>query len=212
MYTPMRTDEENVGIDRVAFGGINVYLQQRWAMFRHTPWAFDRLLEGPRLLRWVTGRGASVRPEHLGAAGGLDARRRAGPAAEGGRETGAMAGTRHPAGRCPPEQRAVDRRRPANHPPAGRRRSCAVCRAKIVLGKAARTASWPGPRRVAAAGGRSRRAGGDERLLCRVHGRVPSRADVGIRVVPPGVNLAGHGTRRSPAGPADDRLLRPRVP
>jgi glycosyltransferase involved in cell wall biosynthesis len=66
LYTPIRTDEENVGIERVAFGGINVYLQQRWALFRHTPWALDRLLDWPRLLRWATGRSASVRPEHLG--------------------------------------------------------------------------------------------------------------------------------------------------
>jgi len=28
LYTPIRTDEENVSIDRVAFGGINVY----WAV------------------------------------------------------------------------------------------------------------------------------------------------------------------------------------
>jgi glycosyltransferase involved in cell wall biosynthesis len=66
LYTPIHTDEKNVGIDHIAFGGINVYLQQRWALFRHTPGAFDRLLNRPRLLRWVTGRSSSVRPEHLG--------------------------------------------------------------------------------------------------------------------------------------------------
>jgi hypothetical protein len=66
LYTPLHTDEENVGIRRVAFGGINVYLQERWALFRHTPWAFDRLWNWPPLLRWVAGRSASVRPEHLG--------------------------------------------------------------------------------------------------------------------------------------------------
>ena len=67
MYTPIRTDEESVSIDRVAFGGINVYLQQHSAIFRHTPWALDRLLDRPRLLRWATSRSASVRPERLGA-------------------------------------------------------------------------------------------------------------------------------------------------
>jgi glycosyltransferase involved in cell wall biosynthesis len=66
LYTPLHTDEENVGIRRVAFGGINVYLQERWVLFRHTPWAFDRLWNWPPLLRWVAGRSASVRPEHLG--------------------------------------------------------------------------------------------------------------------------------------------------
>jgi glycosyltransferase involved in cell wall biosynthesis len=67
MYTPLRTDEDNVSIARVAFGGINVYLQQYSALFRHTPWLFDRLLDWPALLRFVTRRSASVRPEHLGA-------------------------------------------------------------------------------------------------------------------------------------------------
>ncbi len=66
MYTPLRTDEDNVGIERVAFGGINVYLQQHSAIFRHTPWAFDRLLDRPGLLRWATHRSTSVRPERLG--------------------------------------------------------------------------------------------------------------------------------------------------
>ena len=66
MYTPLRTDEKNVSIRRVAFGGINVYLQEHSAIFRHTPWAFDHLLDSPGLLRWATGHSASVRPERLG--------------------------------------------------------------------------------------------------------------------------------------------------
>ena len=66
MYTPLRTDEQNVSIERIAFGGINVYLQQHSAIFRHTPWAFDHLLDSPSLLRWATSRGSSVRPEQLG--------------------------------------------------------------------------------------------------------------------------------------------------
>jgi len=66
-YTPLRTDEEDVSIDRVVFGGINVYLQQRSALFRHAPWFFDRLLDRPQLLRWLSRRGLSTRPERLGA-------------------------------------------------------------------------------------------------------------------------------------------------
>ena len=49
-YTPTRTDEENISLDRVFYGGINVYLQQKLAFFRHTPWAFDRLLDNTSLL------------------------------------------------------------------------------------------------------------------------------------------------------------------
>ncbi|MGO8691420.1 MAG: glycosyltransferase family 4 protein [Thermoguttaceae bacterium] len=67
LYTPLRTDEESVAEDRVAFGGINVHLQQRWGLFRHTPWWLDRLLDRPALLRWAGRRGAGTRPEDTGA-------------------------------------------------------------------------------------------------------------------------------------------------
>jgi glycosyltransferase involved in cell wall biosynthesis len=53
-YTPIRTDETDVSQSRVFFGGINVYLQQKSWLFRVTPWLFDRLLDVPRLLRWVS--------------------------------------------------------------------------------------------------------------------------------------------------------------
>jgi len=49
-YTPTRTDEANVSMNRVFFGGVNVYLQQKLAIFRHTPWVFDKLLDSPTLL------------------------------------------------------------------------------------------------------------------------------------------------------------------
>jgi glycosyltransferase involved in cell wall biosynthesis len=66
VYTPLRTDEESVSVDHVAFGGINVYLQQRWALFRHTPWLLDRLLSRPGLLRRLSKRSSTTRPEQLG--------------------------------------------------------------------------------------------------------------------------------------------------
>src|SRR5271154_4915405 len=53
-YTPIRTDEADVSQKRVFFGGINVYLQQKLRLFRRTPWFLDRLLDAPRLLRWVS--------------------------------------------------------------------------------------------------------------------------------------------------------------
>ena len=67
MYTPIRTDEKNVSIGRVVFGGINIYLQEHFALFRHTPWFLDRLFDRPELLRWATRRSSSVRAENLGA-------------------------------------------------------------------------------------------------------------------------------------------------
>lgn len=65
-YTPLRTDEANVSIDRVFFGGINVYLQQKSALFRHTPWWLDRVLDSPALLNLATRGGGSVDPTKLG--------------------------------------------------------------------------------------------------------------------------------------------------
>lgn len=53
-YTPIRTDEPDLSERRVFFGGINVYLQQKFRFFRHTPWVLDRLLNFNRLLRWVS--------------------------------------------------------------------------------------------------------------------------------------------------------------
>ncbi|MFO0928437.1 MAG: glycosyltransferase family 4 protein [Gemmataceae bacterium] len=65
-YTPIRTDEEDVSQRRVFFGGINVYLQQKFALFRHTPWALDRLLDVPRLLRWVSRFAVKTQASELG--------------------------------------------------------------------------------------------------------------------------------------------------
>lgn len=66
-YTPIRTDEENVSLPRVFFGGVNVYLQQQSAMFRHTPWFIDRLLDSPKLLQWLSSRSAGMEVAKLGA-------------------------------------------------------------------------------------------------------------------------------------------------
>ena len=66
-YTPIRTDEDDVSIDQVFYGAINVYLEQKSSLFRHTPWLFDKLLGSPALLDWVGRRGASTDARDLGA-------------------------------------------------------------------------------------------------------------------------------------------------
>ncbi len=65
-YTPTRTDEENVSMNRVFYGGINVYLQQKLSLFRHTPWAFDRMLDSPILLNGLARFSASTDARDLG--------------------------------------------------------------------------------------------------------------------------------------------------
>jgi glycosyltransferase involved in cell wall biosynthesis len=65
-YTPIRTDERDVSQRRVFFGGINVYLQQKWAIFRRTPWWLDRMLDHPPLLEMLSKRAAAIDPAELG--------------------------------------------------------------------------------------------------------------------------------------------------
>ena len=65
-YTPIRTDEDDVSHSRVFLGGINVYLQQKSWLFRHTPRFLDRLLDVRRLLDWVSPLAQRTRTERLG--------------------------------------------------------------------------------------------------------------------------------------------------
>jgi len=65
-YTPIRTDEQNVTIDHVFFGGINIYLQQKIPLFRLLPNWVDRWLDSPAILRWATSRGMQTSPQQLG--------------------------------------------------------------------------------------------------------------------------------------------------
>ena len=65
-YTPTRTDETNVSVPRVFLGGINVYLQHKWSIFRHTPWFLDRLLDSPALLNRAATFAVTTDAEQLG--------------------------------------------------------------------------------------------------------------------------------------------------
>jgi hypothetical protein len=66
VYTPTRTDEENVSESQVFFSGISVYLEQNFALFRKTPAILDFVWDTPAVIRAATGRGVSVDPEFLG--------------------------------------------------------------------------------------------------------------------------------------------------
>ena len=175
MYAPLRTDEESVSIGRIAFGGINVYLQQHSAIFRHTPWALDHLLDSPGLLRWATSRSASVRPEQLGP---LTVSMLEG---EQGRQRKEVEKLVQWLADVRPDvvhlnnvmlvgvAREIIRR-------LGAAVVCSLTGRGRFLGEAARAVSRPGFGVAAPAGGRSDRAGGDESLLCRLHGRLSPRA------------------------------------
>ena len=54
LYLPLQLDETRASQEAPTFfGGINVYLQQRFSLFRHTPAWVDRLFDLPRLLQWI---------------------------------------------------------------------------------------------------------------------------------------------------------------
>ena len=65
-YTPITTDEQDFSIDKVFFGGINVYLQQKLPLLRSLPPAFDRILNHPKLIRWATKKDVQADPKMLG--------------------------------------------------------------------------------------------------------------------------------------------------
>ncbi len=62
----MRTDEQNVSVGRVFFGGINVFLNAKVSVWRHLPRLFERVLDSPWLLRLVSGMAVRTRAEDLG--------------------------------------------------------------------------------------------------------------------------------------------------
>ena len=66
VYTPLRTDEENVSIDRLAMGGINVYLDESLPLWRWMPSLVRRQLDRPSLVSWAARLGSSTRPQQLG--------------------------------------------------------------------------------------------------------------------------------------------------
>lgn len=66
LYTPTTTDEKNVSAEKVFFGGISIYLEQHWGLFRHTPWLVDRLWDSKFALKLASKRQVKVDPKFLG--------------------------------------------------------------------------------------------------------------------------------------------------
>jgi glycosyltransferase involved in cell wall biosynthesis len=66
IYTPTRTDEENVSNEKVFFGGISVYLEQYVPMFRESPRWLDRLWDSKLMLKLASRSSISTSPKMLG--------------------------------------------------------------------------------------------------------------------------------------------------
>ena len=67
LYTPIRTDGQDVSEGKIFFGGINMYLQQKVPFFRWLPRWLDRALDQPWLVRWATSFGTMTQAKDLGA-------------------------------------------------------------------------------------------------------------------------------------------------
>jgi glycosyltransferase involved in cell wall biosynthesis len=65
-YTPLRTDEPGVAIERVFFGALNVYLKQIAPPLRRGWPRLERLLDRPGLLALVARLGSATDPGRLG--------------------------------------------------------------------------------------------------------------------------------------------------
>ncbi|MDZ4780144.1 MAG: glycosyltransferase family 4 protein [Planctomycetia bacterium] len=66
LYTPIRTDERDVSIQRVFYGGINVYLQEKLPAFRFVPRLFTRWLDRPWVLNRLAAKQVNVDARELG--------------------------------------------------------------------------------------------------------------------------------------------------
>jgi glycosyltransferase involved in cell wall biosynthesis len=66
LYTPTLTDEANVSNEKIFFGGISVYLEQNYALFRNTPWLLDKLWDSKAALKMAAKSTIPVDPHFLG--------------------------------------------------------------------------------------------------------------------------------------------------
>jgi len=67
LYLPLTLDETDQSSGTpIFFSGINVYLEQKSALFRSAPRWFRHLMRSPGLLKWASGRAARTRAQDLG--------------------------------------------------------------------------------------------------------------------------------------------------
>src|SRR6184192_1704871 len=67
LYLPLVVDETpSVDDTPLFYGGVNVYLQQKSALFRHSPRWLDQLFDAPPVLRLAASRAGSTEAHELG--------------------------------------------------------------------------------------------------------------------------------------------------
>jgi glycosyltransferase involved in cell wall biosynthesis len=67
LYLPLTLDEADQSAGTpIFFGGVNVYLEQKSALFRKEPRWLHSLLDSPSLLKWAASRAGNTRADQLG--------------------------------------------------------------------------------------------------------------------------------------------------
>lgn len=67
LYLPVQVeDDASAHVSPIFFGGLNVYLQQKFALFRKTPRWLDSLLDSPKLLSWIGRKAGMTSAKGLG--------------------------------------------------------------------------------------------------------------------------------------------------
>jgi hypothetical protein len=66
VYTPIRTDVEDMSVDRVFLGGVNVFLAQKLSLFRMLPRWMIGWLDHPMVIKMLTAKAGKTSPELLG--------------------------------------------------------------------------------------------------------------------------------------------------
>jgi glycosyltransferase involved in cell wall biosynthesis len=66
VYTPIRTDVEDMSVDRVFLGGVNVYLSQKISLFRHMPRWMVSWIDHPWVIKTLTSKAGKTSPALLG--------------------------------------------------------------------------------------------------------------------------------------------------
>jgi len=67
LYLPVNVDEDDQSAGQpIFFGGVNVYLEQKSALYRNAPNWMRRLLNSRRVLEWAAGRAVKTRADEAG--------------------------------------------------------------------------------------------------------------------------------------------------
>ncbi|MFQ5638286.1 MAG: glycosyltransferase family 4 protein [bacterium] len=65
-YTPIRTDETSVSLERVFFGGAGVYLRAKYPFFKHAPGFIDHFLSSSFVMNWLSKQRSVTNARDLG--------------------------------------------------------------------------------------------------------------------------------------------------